>query len=118
MFPSPDWRTPARYLPFADGRYVVRPGLHRFGIDFGNGQADQQVFQVDRDFAHYRAAKLAARGECLHRHVITRDYGPSVAQAVARFVAHRVTEEHPCYFLFHNDGKRRSLECRLTGEPN
>jgi dimethylamine monooxygenase subunit A len=30
---------PARYFPIESGRYEVKPGLFKFGTDFGNGDA-------------------------------------------------------------------------------
>jgi hypothetical protein len=31
--------SPARYFPIEPGRYEVKPGLFKFGTDFGNGDA-------------------------------------------------------------------------------
>src|SRR3954451_9336305 len=75
--------SPARYLPFAHGRYDVAPGLSRFGRDFGNGEADCQVFQIDSDFPRYRAVKLAARAERLDKYFVTHELADEVATAVA-----------------------------------
>jgi len=84
---------PARYFPFAGGRYEVKPGLSRFGRDFGNGPQDHQVFQRDRLASHYLAGKQAVRGrpEYYARHGFD---GP-VREAVCDFVEARLAAEHP-----------------------
>jgi hypothetical protein len=66
--------TPARYFPIESGRYEVKPGLFKFGTDFGNGDADRQVFQIDDQFPRYHAVKLAARQEQLSKYYQPHDY--------------------------------------------
>jgi len=77
---------PARYFPIESGRYEVKPGLFKFGTDFGNGDADRQVFQRDDEFPGYHAAKMAARQERLSKYYQTHDYRPATAARVARFM--------------------------------
>ncbi|MDX2229651.1 MAG: DUF3445 domain-containing protein [Leptolyngbyaceae cyanobacterium bins.349] len=91
-----DWA--ATYFPLASGRYEVKPGLHRFGTDFGNGEADQQVFQLDENFAYYHDLKQLARQEQLSKYLQTCEYADSVATAIAQFIIHRLLQEHPQYF--------------------
>ena len=56
------------YFPLEKGQYQVSPGLHAFGTDFGNSNADRLIFQFDGDFDHYRKTKLAARTEALEKY--------------------------------------------------
>ena len=77
---------PARYFPLESGRYEVKPGLFKFGTDFGNGDADKQVFQIDDQFPRYHAAKMEAREEQLSKYSQTHDYRPATAERVARFI--------------------------------
>jgi dimethylamine monooxygenase subunit A len=88
--PSP----PARYVPFIGGRYEVVPGLFKFGRDFGNGEADRHVFQIDRRFDHYLAAKRAARAENLSRYYCSHQLADDVARRVLDFIAERLRVEH------------------------
>jgi dimethylamine monooxygenase subunit A len=76
---------PARYFPIESGRYEVKPGLFKFGTDFGNGNADRQIFQIDDEFPRYHAAKLAARQERLSKYFQTHDYRERTAARVAQF---------------------------------
>lgn len=80
------------------GRYEVKPGMMPFGTCLGNGQADQQVFQIDDNFTHYRQAKLLARAERLSKYYQTCNYSKAVAGAIARLIINRLTQEHPQYF--------------------
>lgn len=112
--PMPALPPPARYQPFLTGRYDVKPGLRRFGADFGNGPLDQQLFQFDSQFALFRAEKLAARRMDLGRCYVTHDYQPEVDAAVTQFVVSRLCDQHPALFQF--DQKQRMLRCVLTGD--
>lgn len=104
--------TPAVYFPFASGRYDVSPGLSRFGKDFGNGAADQHVFQIDCDFAKYRQTKLASRGECFERYVCQANLSDDVRAAALTFIVDRLRREHPEHFA----GDHQTLSCSLTNE--
>jgi hypothetical protein len=104
---------PARYAPFLSGRYDVKPNLKLFGHDFGNGPADRAVFQLDRDFPRYRAAKFAALAAHRDRHAACHDYSPAVASAVAAFIVRRLVADHPTVFHL---GDARTLHCLHTHE--
>jgi hypothetical protein len=103
---------PAQYFPLAHGRYDIAPGLARFGKDFGNGDADQHVFQLDDTFDHYHRVKCEARRERLGKYLQTHDVHPAVARAIVSFILDRLTREHA--HAFHRSGN--TLSCRLTGE--
>jgi hypothetical protein len=105
---------PAVYLPFAHGRYDVVPGLTRLGKDFGNGRADERVFQLDAEFAHYRAEKLRRRRELLSRYVAVAKANQAereIVDEVLRHMAVRLAVEYPGLF----DVSDR-LRCKLTRE--
>lgn len=108
---------PARYFPFRKGRYEVAPGLLGLGADFGNGPADQLLFQLDSDFSSFRDAKLRSRSECLEKYHGTAEYSPAVSGAVAELIVDRLCEEHPDKFRLHeSECGARTLHCVLTGE--
>ena len=113
--PSPT-QPPPRYLPFLQGRYEVSPGLYRFGTDFGNGAADQQLLQFDSLFASYRDAKLAARRENPSKYICTDGFGGEVARTVNTHLVQRLAAEHPGYFTLGSAPNRVRLDCALTGE--
>lgn len=82
-----DLLAPARYVPFIGGRYEVAPGLFKFGRDFGNGEADRQAFQIDREFDRYLTVKRSARAENLGRYYCTHQLADDVAQRVLDFIS-------------------------------
>jgi dimethylamine monooxygenase subunit A len=88
----------ACYFPVSQGRYEVKPGLRPLGWDFGNGEADKQVFQIDSNFAHYLQMKQKARSEKLSKYYQTCNYAPSVASAIAQLIITRLIQEHPQHF--------------------
>ncbi len=106
----------ARYFPPASGRYEVKPGLVTLGTDFGNGTADDQVFQFDAGYVQYRKVKQLARAERLSKYYQTRGFGPEVAAVVCRFIAGRLAEEHPELFGLEEQGGELALSCAMSGE--
>ncbi|NIO43922.1 MAG: DUF3445 domain-containing protein, partial [Burkholderiales bacterium] len=105
------------YFPLDSGRYEVKTGLHRFGTDFGNGDVDAKVFQLDASFERYRNAKLAARSERLSKYYQMHRYTPALACATASFIAQRLAQEHQQYFVLeHLPRERSALNCALTRE--
>ena len=107
----------ASYFPIDRRRLELKPGLHMLGTDFGNGDADAKIFQIDASFDRYRASKLLARAERLSKYYRVHQYTPHVAQQIARFIAHRLVHEHPRYFsLEQRTNGGTALNCTLTEE--
>lgn len=107
---------PPSYFPLDSGRYEVKTGLYALGTDFGNGEADEKIFQIDAGFRHYREAKLAARGERLSKYHCTHRYSLRLGNTVACFIAHRLSQEHPSYFALEETQDGAILRCILTEE--
>jgi hypothetical protein len=108
---------PANYVPLQTGKYDVGPALNAFGQDFGNGDADQKIFQIDNRFFEYRQIKLNARRERLSKYYRTHMLPADVLYSIAHFIIERLTLEHPDYFSLksHSD-QEIALECKLTEE--
>jgi hypothetical protein len=86
---------PAIYFPFSIGKYEVKPGLSRFGKDFGNGKRDQMVFQRDRLANQYLDEKHAARARGISRSYAMCDFDKDVLDTVCDFIEARLKVEHP-----------------------
>ncbi|WP_427157058.1 heme-dependent oxidative N-demethylase family protein [Aliinostoc sp. HNIBRCY26] len=109
--------SPPCYFPLMNGRYEVKPGMMAFGSCFGNGQTDQQVFQIDENFADYRQTKLLARAERLSKYYQSYNYSQTVAGAIARLIVERLTQEHPQYFDYQKSTANTFIfYSRLTNE--
>lgn len=114
---TPGLCEPARYFPFESGRYEVKTGLYQLGTDFGNGHADHMVFQIDREWPAYRAAKLESRAEDLSKYVCRDDLPDALEAHLVDWMAQHLPAEHPR--LFEHawlDHGMRSLHNRLSGE--
>jgi len=113
----PDLPQPATYFPLPKARYTVTPGLSLITISFGNGAADARLFQIDADFARFRANKIATRQERLSKYVLTDSRFGVLAPDVCRLIAMRLFMEYPAYFsLEMQSGGAGILTCHLNGE--
>jgi dimethylamine monooxygenase subunit A len=107
----------ATYFPLFNGRYEVKPGLKSHPFDFGNGQLDQQVFQIDKNFPLYRQTKLQSRSERLNKYYQTHNYSDTTASVVASLIVEKLTIEYPQYFQkVPISPNSFALHCQLTGE--
>ncbi len=103
---------PPTYIPYQSGVLHVLPGLHRLGHDFGNGRADEVLFQVDSAFPVHRFAKCQSRQRGLAMFYQTRDFDSATRSAVARLILDRLLIEHAEYFSMRDE----TLVCHLTGD--
>lgn len=108
----PQLPQPSRYFPLEKGIYEVAPGLRPLGSDFGNGEADKRIFQLDAEFHRYRENKIANREERLGKYYCTSEYPDSVAAGINNFLAQRLAQEYPQYFSW--DGE--CFSAQLTNE--
>ncbi len=106
----------ARYFPFASGRYEVKPGFHALRTDFGNGPADQLLWQLDRDYGRYREAKLQARAERLAKYYVTGELPEEQAHAVCACLARSLARQQPAWFTLREAGGDLELHCALSGD--
>lgn len=112
-----DLSAPAIYLPFISGKYEVAPGLRVFGSDQKNPTADKNVFQIDKDYFHYRAQKLKSRAEGLGRYYPENfKTGDDVLAPVLEFIVDKLASEHPGFFQKRTSNDSIQLHCILTNE--
>jgi hypothetical protein len=104
------------YFPLQKGRYEVTPGLHVLGTDFGNGPEDTLIFQIDANFSCYREEKITARKERLEKYYCIEALAPTKKSYIARFIMHRLCQEHPTLFRYQLQNNQHCLSCQLTGE--
>lgn len=117
MKSTPPLAPPARYFPIERGLYEVAPGLKALGTDFGNGEADKLVLQLDCEAEATLLSKERARSEDLSKYVGTERLGDEARAAVCRFLARRAQMDHPGVFGLQeaSDGGI-VFSSRLTGE--
>ncbi|MEO0475275.1 MAG: heme-dependent oxidative N-demethylase subunit alpha family protein [Planctomycetota bacterium] len=81
-----------RYYPFMHGVYDVKAGISALGKDFGNGERDSQVFQIDEQFEVYRRVKRLAKHS---QHIFWDDLDPQTSMIIAGWIQERFNQEHP-----------------------
>ncbi len=111
---------PPLYFPFASGHYTTGPAMRVFGFDFGNGAADGRTFQIDAEFAKYRANKLACRSapDRIDRYYARAAYDTPTQAALAAWIARRLAAEYPKVFYYSDASEtdRHTLRSELTRE--
>lgn len=107
----------AIYFPIKNFVYDVGPGLHPLDYDFGNGDLDGRIIQIDDEFSRYRAEKIAARKEDLTKYFGLSRLDPAVEKAAVYRLLEVMTGEWPEHFNLSGAGSEiRTLICKLTGE--
>lgn len=86
---------PAHYFPVEPKPFAMRAGLIKFPSDFGNGRADELVFQVDSDLERALAAKRAPRPTPRYFESVANDAEATALDAVRTWVEQRLLVEAP-----------------------
>ncbi len=109
---------PARYFPVDAGAYAMKAGLARLGTEFGNGDPERQLVQIDRQWPTYRGSKLRARRESLDKYYCAvGGFDDASRHAVTQLLLDTLLREHPTWFRRQQEsGGYLSLRCRLSGE--
>ena len=85
------------YFPFLHGVYDVKAGITALGKDFGNGPLDAQVFQIDKQFEAYHAAKQYA-GLNPGQHVLRDQLDREAEITIEAWMVDRLKREYPGQF--------------------
>jgi hypothetical protein len=101
---------PARYTPWIKGVYEVAPALRPFGTDYGNGEADRRVFQLDTELERYEANKRACLRERRSKYVRAFRLSSEVERATIDLIVTRLSTEYPERFTADWEGDVRVLE--------
>jgi len=109
---------PATFTPWANGKYEVVPGLKRFGTDFGNGERDNKIFQIDNRFFEYRQNKLEAIKENREKYFCTHFLSRKVEIEICKWMIKRLEVEWPDFFKSDYDATKDEtcFFCFLTAE--
>lgn len=87
----------------------AKPEAYPFGTDFGNGEADRRVFQIDSDFERYSENKRAALRERRGKYVRVFRLERAVERAAIELVIDRLVAEYPERFSSGWEGESRTL---------
>lgn len=98
-----------RYTPWTKGAYEVAPALRPFGSDFGNGEWDRKLFQIDADFPRYAENKRNALRERRGKYVRAFRLSRAVERAAVDLIVTRLAEDYPERFEAGYEGETRTL---------
>ena len=108
---------PARYFPIDKGIFEIAPGLRPFGTDFGNGDLDKKLFQIDSEFSKYRDNKINCANEDLSKYFNTHNLNPELRKSICFFISKTLAADYPQHFKFSfYESGAWDLECFLTKE--
>jgi len=84
-----------KYAPWTKGRYEVAPGLRPLGTDFGNGEWDQKIFQLDETAPRLIEAKIQTLQERETKYHQEHDLKKEVKAAAEALIRHHLKIEEP-----------------------
>jgi hypothetical protein len=110
-------KNPAKYLPFCNRLYDVKPNLHRLGHDFGNDLADRNVLQIDNQVARYRQQKLRCRDSRFEKYYCNELLpNGNEETSIHAYLITTLNREYPNLFQVLRTPGEMTLSSRLTGE--
>ncbi|MDH5229464.1 MAG: DUF3445 domain-containing protein [Gammaproteobacteria bacterium] len=92
----------AFYFPI-DAKFAFKPGLYKLDKDFGNGEHDRRIFQLDQSWPEYYQQKQASLNEAFDKYAIDQDFKLSQQQFLSRWLIQQITYEYPNIFTFMPD---------------
>jgi len=107
---------PARYFPFATQHYSTAPGLHRLGTDFGNGLADNRLFQLDNQWQTYRHNKDTCRKENPDKYYCRQHERSESRSRACQLIVSQLLQNYPAFFTQEQNGKTHEFRNRLSRE--
>lgn len=92
----------ASYLPFLKGRYEIRAGLQTLGTDFGNGELDGRIFQLDQDYANYLQEKQTSCEQINEYYLLQDDVAEYTLGSINQAILSRLVAEYPKEFTYED----------------
>lgn len=104
------------YYPFANGQYTTAPGLKKLGTDFGNGSADQVIFQIDEEYPVYWQNKVKCRKENIHKYYQRMHEQRVTLHTINHFIIQQLLAAYPQHFDLEEKKDRLSFTNHLVGK--
>ncbi len=103
-----------RYFPLEKSIYEVSPGLRQLGFDFGQGQEDSKIFQIDENFHQYRKNKISCYRENPKKYFLSHQLSDLQKNKLSLFMCERLKIEHPHLFTIHRTSSEIHVKCHET----
>ncbi|MBI2045040.1 DUF3445 domain-containing protein [Candidatus Pacearchaeota archaeon] len=97
MIPPEDL-PPANYLPALIPNYSVKLGFHNLGTDFGNGNLDCRIFQIDSNYRSYIKEKLKCREQHLSAYSREFSFKSKTKKSLIEQIVNTISKEYPSIF--------------------
>ena|SRR3989338_4002087 len=95
MFPHPFTHQSPTYTPFSTGIYTVTPGLTLLSkADFGNGDLDKKIFQLDNCYPIFIEHKIYLAKTQPQRHILSHNLNHSLATTITQFIKQTLATEY------------------------
>jgi len=83
------------YTPFSTSLYSVTPGLTVLSkADFGNGQIDQKIFQIDNCYSEFIRHKTSLAITQPEHHILSYNLELTLANTIQEFIKQTLLQEH------------------------
>ena len=92
----------------------MAPGLHSLQTNFGNGPADQRIFQLDEEYDQHRHNKEVCRREGIEKYYVRAVESPKTQIEISRFIAQLLSTDYPEYFVYSESGSYCHFANQLT----
>jgi hypothetical protein len=102
------------YFPVQSGPFEFRTGLRVLKPE--PTSPTERIFQIDNQWSHYRAEKLAARGERLDKYVCQHQLTSAVTARAVRYLINQLHREYPNCFELKQQHEQTTLHCHISGE--
>jgi hypothetical protein len=103
-----------RYFPIKNGLYEVAPGLFPLGVDLGQGQEDQKVFQIDDHWSEFRKNKIAGLQERKSKYICDHSFSSAESSELSLWIARRLAQESPQDFQLFENNQQILLQCKKS----
>lgn len=110
----PTLQPPINYFPVSLNPFSFKTGLIKLsGTPKGH---EQNIFQIDSEWSHYRQEKLKSRKERLSKYVTRKGLDKNIENRACSYIVETLTKQHPTLFTLHKESQKQVLHNTLSGE--
>ena len=116
---SPEYKTllsPAFYNPWLSGKFEIKAGFHRLEKDFGNGELDARIFQIDDQYENYLNAKEISANNDRNEHYLSKDLNNVTYFNTVNLILALLKKEYPGCFNISSAEEGFTVKNKLTDE--
>ena len=108
--------SPAFYNPWSSGKFEIKAGFHRLAKDFGNGDLDSRIFQIDNQYEYYLSEKDISFNDTRNQHYLSSDLTDITYLKTIDLLLTLLKKEYSAYFNIKTTDGNITVENSLTNE--